>query len=299
MAKPNVKTQVFNPDNVMLSDAKEGTIPGKYNQLILDDVMANSIVMQLGKYEQMDDQTKEFQYFLEGPGAYWVGEGQKIQTSKAKWATVKMVSYKLAVILPVSREYLNYKMSNFFEVMKPRIAEAFYKKFDEAVILNKDNPFHQSIATSVEAAGNKVEGKLDYDGVIALEDVLLQHDLEANAFISKAQNRTALRSALDPQKNPIYDRGTNTLDGLPVIDFKSMDKGKIIAGDFNKLFYGIPYNMTYRISEDAQLSTLVNEDGTPVNLFEQELLALRATMDVGMLIVKDEAFGMLEEPEGA
>ena len=51
--------------------------------------------------------------------------------------------------------------------------------------------------------------------------------------------------------------------------------------------------MNYKISEEAQLSTLTNEDGTPVNLYEQELVALRVTMDVGFMIVKDEAFAKL------
>lgn len=60
------------------------------------------------------------------------------------------------------------------------------------------------------------------------------------------------------------------------------------------MFYGIPFNISFKISEDAQLSTLKNEDGTPVNLFEQELVALRATMDVGFMIVKDAAFGKIE-----
>ena len=38
--------------------------------------------MQLAKYEEMNGKEKEFEYFAKGPGAYWVGEGEKIQTSK-------------------------------------------------------------------------------------------------------------------------------------------------------------------------------------------------------------------------
>lgn len=60
---------------------------------------------------------------------------------------------KLGVILPVSREYLNYKLSDFFEEMQPKIAEAFYKKFDAAALLNKENPFPQSLDGSVISAG--------------------------------------------------------------------------------------------------------------------------------------------------
>ena len=50
------------------------------------------------------------------------------------------------------------------------------------------------------------------------------------------------------------------------------------------MFYGIPYNMSYKISEEAQLSTIQNEDGSPVNLYEQELIALRVTMDVAFTL---------------
>lgn len=60
------------------------------------------------------------------------------------------------------------------------------------------------------------------------------------------------------------------------------------------MYYGIPFGMSYKIDESAQLSTLKNADGTPVNLFEQELAALRVTMDVAFMIVKDEAFVKLE-----
>ena len=63
----------------------------------------------------MDSKEKKFEYFAKGPGAYGVGEGEKIRTSKAQWLQVKMVAKKLGVIIPCSREFLHYKMSDFFE----------------------------------------------------------------------------------------------------------------------------------------------------------------------------------------
>lgn len=73
-----------------------------------------------------------------------------------------------------------------------------------------------------------------------------------------------------------------------------MDKGNLYTGDFDYLRYGIPFNINFKISEEAQLSTLTNEDGTPVNLYEQELVALRATMDIGFMVIKDEAFAKIQ-----
>lgn len=290
--------QTWNPDNVTVFEHKDGTIPDKYNELILKDVMEGSKVMQLAKYEEMDSKEKEFEYFAKGPGAYWVGEGEKIKTSKPQWLTAKMVAKKLGVIVPCSRELLSYKVSDFFDKMKPKIAEAFYKKFDDAVILNADNPFPQSLEESVMESGNSISTGLTYDNILALEDILSDGDFDVNAFISTKKNRSTLRNVQKIENGVVvetlYDRANNTLDGYPVVDLKSLEKGTLYAGDFDYMYYGIPYGMSYKISEEAQLSTLTNEDGTPVNLFEQELVALRVTMDVAFMIVKDTAFAKLE-----
>lgn len=296
--------QTFTPDHVKLYEQPDGTIPKQYNQLILKEIMENSKMMQLAKYEEMKGKEKEFQYFAEGPGAYWVNETEKIKTSTAKWLTVKMVAKKLGVIVLVSREYLQYERAQFFNEMRPKIAEAFYKKIDAATILNKENPFPQSIEQSVVAASNVVSGNLDYDTIIVLQDKLEENDFEANAFISTRKNRKSLREAAKQIGNVtefIYDRSGNKLDGLPVVDLKTVEKGHIYTGDFDHMFYGIPYAMNYKISEEAQLSTITNEDGSPVNLFEQEMFAMRVTMDIGFMLVKDGAFAKIEPsstPEG-
>lgn len=299
----DVKPQVFNPDHVMMHEHKEGELLNDFNQPILLDILQNSKIMQLGKYEDMGGKSeKEFTYWADKPGAYWVGEGQKIRTTKPSLVSAKMRSHKLGVIVVASREFLNYTYSQFFEAMKPQIAEQFYKKFDEAGLLNVDNPFAQSVEQSVKTSGNTVNGEINLDNVLKLEDKLLEHDVEANAFLSKTQNRTALRGVRDENTNEsYYDRSSNTLDGLPVVDLKSdeIKKGDLYAGDFNKMFYGIPYNMSYKISEDGQLSTVQNKDGSPVNLFEQELIALRVTMDVAFHIADDNAFAKLSAGSGS
>ena len=294
--------QTFNPDHVKVYENKDGSIPQKYNELILKEVIDGSQVTKLAKYEQMDGKEKTFEYFAEAPGAYWVGETEKIKTSTAKWLTCKMEAKKLGVIMPVSREYLHYSMSNFFEVMKPKIAEAFYKKFDEAVLLNVNNPFSQSLEQSVTESKQIITGDLDYKNIIALEDAIADEDYDLNAFISTKQNNSLLRDGTKNIENGVitetlYDRKGSTLDGYPVVDLRSphMEKGTLYAGDFGYMYYGIPYGMAYKISEEAQLSTITNEDGSPINLYEQEMMALRVTMDIAFMIIKDNAFAKIEK----
>ncbi|EAE4828474.1 TPA_asm: phage major capsid protein [Listeria monocytogenes] len=293
----------FDPENVMLYEKIAGEIPSEYNKLVLEEVMQNSKVMQLAKYEEMKGKEKSFEYFAEGPGAYWVGEGEKIETTKAKMLQVKMEAKKLATIVVVSREYLNYKMSDFFTEMQSKIAEALYKKFDEAAILGVDNPFAQSIQKSVTTTDKIIKNAINYDSILELGDLVLEEDIEPNAFISKAQNRSALRGAIKTENGvaiSLFDKSNNTIDGLPAVNLKSaeMEKGTLFTGDFDHMRYGIPFNIKYSISEEAQLSTIKNPDNSPVNLFEQELIAMRVTMDVGLMIIKDEAFAKLEAPAG-
>lgn len=294
----DVKRQTFNPDNVMMNEVKEGEILGNFNEAIMLDVAQGSKIMQLGKYQEMTGKEKEFTFWADKPGAYWVGEGRKIQTSKPSLVTAKMVARKLGVIVVASREYLEYTYRDFFNAMKPQIVEAFQKKFDEAGILNVDNPFENSIEQAVVKAGNVVEGAINYENVMKLDELLNDEDLEVNAYISKSANVSALRQVVDAQNNPVYDNTNKVLDGKPVVTLKSTDmkKGDVYAGDFDKVFYGVPYPIHFKIDESAQLSTIENEDGTAVNLFEQELFALRATMDVAVLIADDNAFSKLEAP---
>lgn len=295
----------FTPDNVVMHNAKSGEIPAEQGTLILKDVMSNSVMMKLAKYEPMTKQKKTFNYLSKGVGAYWVGEGEIIQTSKPQWLTATMEAKKLAVIVPVSREFLKYTMTDFFTAVRPLIAEAFYKKFDEATILGADNPFLQSIQKSATDSAHIVEGDLNSDKFFELTDAVHDAGFDVNAFISKKQNKSLLRNIVDGYKqvdntitDPVrlYDRGANTLDGAPVVDLDSteMKKGELYAGNFDFARYGIPFNLNYSISEEAQLSSLVGEDGKPVNLFERELIAIRATMDVAFMVLKDDAFAKIE-----
>jgi HK97 family phage major capsid protein len=298
----------FNPDNVLLQDYKTGAIPEEQGTLILRDTMSNSVMMQLAQYEEMTKQKKTFQYLAEGVGAYWVGEGEVIQTSKPQWLSATMEAKKLAVIVPVSREFLQYSVTDFFTQVRPLIAEAFYKKFDEATILNEDNPFIQSLQESVTDAGHIVTGDINGDNFFALTDFVNDAGFDVNGFISKTQNRSLLRRVVDgftqedgTITDPVrlYNRNNNTLDGQAVADLDStnMEKGELFAGNFNYARYGIPYNLNYSISEEAQLSSIVDGDGNPVNLWERELMAIRATMDVGFMVLKDDAFAKIE-PNG-
>lgn len=288
--------QTFDPEKVLVSEKKDGKFYGKFTDIIMKEVAENSLVMQLGRYIEMDGkQEKKFVIQTDGVSAYWVNETEKIKTDKPQLIEATLVAKKLGIILVASREALNYTWQRFFDEMKPQIVDAFYKKIDEAGLLGLENPFANSVTKVATDSGAVIQGPINYENILKLEEKLYENDIEPNAFVSKVQNRPALREARDGDKKTIYDKANNTLDGIIVADMKSkqIKKGDLIAGNFDHLVYGVPYNITYKISEEGQISTMKNSDDTPINLFEQEMIAIRATMDIGVLVIKDKAFAKL------
>ena len=289
--------QEFTPDNVTMLESLQGGVPVQQGTLIIQDVMANSAVMQVAQYEEMTALEKEFDVFLGGIGAYWVAEGERIQTSKPQWTKVKMVAKKLGVILPVSREYLHYKQRDFFEKMRPLVSRAFYTKFDSAVLLNLDNPYTQSVTESIAESGNGISGDITIANMDAMVGNLNDAGYEPTAYVSKVVNNSILKSLVRDDSGLLTRISDGTqIDGVPVVNVNrdvQLDKGTLLGGDWNMLRYGIPYNMSYKISEDATLTTIVDADGHPLNLFERELVALRVTMDIGMMIISDDAFASI------
>lgn len=300
-----VTNATFDPDNVLLSDAPTGEVPEEQGTIILKKVVDDSLVSKLGKYEPMNALRKQFGYMAKGPGAYWVNEGEKIQTSKAEWLQMEMEAHKLGVIIPVSNEFLKFTVTDFFNQVKPLIAEAFQTKFDQAVLFGTDSPFPKGISVfeRAEAAGNVITASANtYTDINDLMALVEDADLEPQAIATTRSFTKNLRGALDGMNLPIWndarDGATERALGLPVVygNRKSWDKDKAtaIVGDFDNLIYGIPQTLEYSISTDATISTIVGEDGAPINLFERDLIALKATMYVAFLTVQEECFAVLK-----
>jgi len=301
-----VNIHQFDASNVLLQNAVSGEIPSEQATLVLKEFMKNSAVTQLAKYEPMTKPKKKFTYLAEGPGAYWVSETERIQTSKATWLTAEMETKKLAVILPVSKEFYRYTVPAFFNEIRPAIAEAFYIAFDQAALFGVNSPFKAgtSVFDRITTAGNTVQieslGSL-YDELNGVIGLIEDGDGDPNGFTTIKKFRQKLRGVKDTTGNPIFNDArqgvTSQVLGLPIgyADAKSWDQTKahVLAGDWKYARYGILQNIEYKISEDATLTTITDVQGNPFNLFERDMFALRATMHVGFMTLKDEAFAAL------
>lgn len=284
-----------------LKDELSGFVPVEQATEIMKDVARGSSVLRLSKVTEMESDTKKYPVMTEGPGAYWVGEGERIQTSKAGWIYPELKAKKLAVIIPVTKEKLNDTVINVFEELKEPIAEAFYKAFDAACLFGTNSPFASNVMKCIENSGNKVElgtngdGKLDLDVSDAMA-LVEEEGYDVNGFAAKNGIKNSLRKLRDANGNQLYVEGVNGKEFYSEpIEFSrngawDKTKAEIIGADWDKSLVGIRQGIEYEILKEATLEGTVDADGKPISLAEQDMIAIKATMRPAYLPIKDEAF---------
>lgn len=285
----------------VLKDQLEGFVPKEQAKDIMKGVARGSSILRLSTVKSMKSDTEKFPVMADGPGAFWVGEGERIQTTKAGWIYPEMVAKKIAVIIPVTKEKLKDTTINVFEELKPLIAEAFYKAIDAACLFGTNSPFAKNIFKSAVTAENYIiDGTstldLDVSDVMALiEDA----GLDVNGFAANNGIKNRLRKLRDSNGNQLFVNGVDQKEFYnEPIEFSrngawDKTKAEIIAADWSKSLVGIRDGLEYEILKEATLQGTVDTDGKPISLAEQDLIAIKATMRIGFLPIKDEAFAIL------
>lgn len=286
-----------------LKDELEGSVPEEIAKEIIKDVARGSVILRLAKTVEMAGEKKKVPVMTDGVGAYWVGEGQRIKTSKPTWIFPELVAKKLAVIIPTTKEKFEDSIFDVFAELKEPIAEAFYAAIDAAALFGTDSPFTTNIVQSATNSENLIvrgtNGSLDLDmsDVMALVE---ESSTDVNGFAAHYGIKNDLRKLRDTNGNALFvpDTNQNELYSNP-IDFSrngawDRSKAEIIAGDWNKILVGIRDGIEYEILKEATLQGTLDEDGKPISLAEQDLIAIKATMRIGLLVVKDDAFAVLQ-----
>ena len=309
MNKKGLKNFKFNlqfhaTDTAFLKDNLTGFVPVEQATEIMKDVARGSSILRLSKVESMESDTKKIPVMTDGPGAYWVGESARIQTSVATWIFPVMNAKKLAVIIPVTKEKLNDTTINVFAELRPAIAEAFYTAIDAACLFGTNSPFAKNILGVATTAGNTVAletngaGKLDLDisDVMALiEDA----GFDVNGFAAHYGIKNSLRKLRDENGAPLFAAGTNQTElynnPIEFVRNGAWDKTKaeLIAANWNYSLVGIRQGIEYEILREATLQSVTMSDGKPLSLSENDMIAIKATMRIGFLPIKDEAFAAL------
>ena len=285
-----------------LKDNLTGFVPTPTAAEIIQDVTRGSSILRLSKVQPMESETVKIPVMVSGPGAYWVGETERIQTSVAQWIFPELVAKKIGVIVPVSKEKLNDSTINVFATVQPYIAEAFYKAIDAACLFGTNSPFAKNIyevaktASAVIKEGTNTKLDLDISDVMALVESA-GHD--ANGFAAGYDLKNSLRKLRDGNGNQLYVAGVDeeTLYSQP-IEFSrngawDKTKARAIAADWKYSVVGIRDQIQYEVLKEATLQSVTMGDDKPLSLAENDMVAIKATMRIGFLPVKENAFAVL------
>jgi HK97 family phage major capsid protein len=289
-----------------LKDELQGFVPVEQAGEIMKGIARGSSILRLSKVEPMTSETKKIPVMTEGAGAYWVGEGERIKTSKAQWIFPELVAKKLAVIIPVTKEKLNDTTIDVFNELKATIAEAFYTSIDAACLFGTGSPFTKNILKSATDGGNVIvdgTSTLDLDVSDAMS-LIEDAGLDVNGFAAHYGIKNRLRKLRDKNGNQLFVNGIDQKEFYDSpIEFSrngawDKTKAELIAADWSKSLVGIREGIEYEILKEATLQGTVDADGKPISLAEQDMIAIKATMRLGFLPVKDEAFAILKTKVG-
>ena len=285
-----------------MKDELQGFVPSEQAAEIIKKVARGSSVMRLSKLENMTSETKKFPVMTSGAGAYWVGEGERISTSGVTWIFPEVKAKKLAVIIPVTKEKLEDTTIDVFTELQDSIAEAFYQAFDKAAIFGQNSPFATSILGGIDSVGAEVVDNSSVNLDLSASDVMAKVEdagYEVDGWAASIGLKNRLRKLRDSSGAPIYVDGTDQTElynqPIEFVRNGAWDKEKAlaIAGEWKYSIVGVRDGISYEILKEATLQGTLDADGKPLSLAEQDMVAIKATMRIGYLCVKPEAFAAL------
>lgn len=277
-------------DTGFLKDNLTGTVPVEIAKEIIQNVISQASILKVCKLENMTSDTMDLPYLTASGSASWVKEGEMIETTVPTFSYPRLKAEKMAIIVPITREKINDSIVAVMGIVQQAIADAFANAIDKAMIFGTDSPFDTNLITSIGTQKITTTAKLDSDlsNTMALvEDNKL---ICGNLLMGNSQKKV-----LRELSNNVLNKGAITLNSayeVPIEYVRNWDDTKALAitGDFTKAIIGTREGIEYRVLDQA---TITSADGTTINLAQQDMIAIKATMRLGFVVAEPKAFSMV------
>lgn len=270
-------------------------LPAEVSDVILSKVQESSKVMSLARQMPLPGRGAAINVLLSDPTAAWAGETEAKAVSNPTVATKILRGYTLAVIVPFSNQFRRDEAA-LYDAIVEKLPDALGRKFDETVFFGNapGSDFDTLANVTAQSLASDV-----YQGLVAADTDIALHGGISNGYIFSAQGKGLLLGAVDTTKRPIFTYDATSRDIPRVLGqrtevtkaaFKSGNPSTIgFAGDWNQAVWGMVDGVKISFSEDA---TLKLADNSEINLFQQNMFAVRAEIEVGFRALTD-AFNAL------
>lgn len=260
------------------------TLPGEVSSEILQKTQESSAVMALARSIKLPGLGTTIPIITGDPEAAWVGETEKKPVKRGTLATKVMQPYTLAVIVPFSNQFRRDVPALYDELVK-RLPLALAQKFDATVFGGVTVP--GSNFDTLKGCTAQEIGTNAYQGLVAADADISDHNGILNGWVLSPKGKAALLNAVDTTGRPLFLN--NVAEGaVPMIlGAKTLQsKGAYVsgtpevvgfAGDWTQAVYGTVEGVQIAIADQATL----DDGGTPINLFQQNMFAVRAEIEVG------------------
>ena len=267
------------------------TLPTSVSSMILQKTQEDSAIMKLATKIDLPGNGLAIPVITSDPTAAWVDETDEKPVSNPGLSTKTMRGYKLAVIEPFSNQFRR-DYGALFDALIARLPRILAEKFDNTVFGGSAAPgsdFDTFSGITAQSLASDV-----YGGLVAADTDVSLHGGMINGYAIRPQMRGILLSALDKNDRPLFINNV-TEGAIPRIlgqptyvtkgAFVSGSPSVVgIAGDWSKAMYGVVEGVDISFADQA---TLTLADNSTINLFQRNMFAVRAEIEIGFRADKD------------
>lgn len=259
-------------------------LPSAVSNEIWQKTQENSAIMAMARQIQLPGMGVTIPIITGDPEAAWVNETEAKPVKRSSLSTKQMSAYTLAVIVPFSNQFRR-DLPALYNALVERLPLALAKKFDATVFGNGDAP-GSNFDTLKNCTAQEI-GTDAYKGLVAADADIAEHDGILNGWVLAPQGKAILLNAVDNNGRPLFVN--NVADGaVPMIlgSRTRQSKGAYVdgspavvgfAGDWTQAVYGTVEGVKIDISDQATLT----DGSSTINLFQQNMFAVRAEIEVG------------------
>lgn len=278
-------------------------LPVDISKEILAKAQESSAIMSLARKVTLPGRGAAIPVITADPEAAWVGETGSKPVANPGLATKILRAYKLAVIVPFSNEFKRDLGSLYGELVN-RLPNALGKKFDQTVFgigAKPGSDFDNFAAVTVQEIGTNA-----YDGLVAAKSDIAVNGGQVNGFAISPQGEGVLLLQKDTTGRPIFidsisEGSVPTILGAKTkITKAAYDSAHDIvgfAGDWTQALWGTVEGVQISISEEATLTYTENDETKTINLWQQNMFAVRAEIEVGFRADTSVFNGLKATPE--
>ena len=285
------------------------SLPTEISSEIIQKTTEQSAIMRLARRITLPGRGVTIPMITGEPTAEWVAETGMKPVSNPSVSQKVMQAYKLAVIETFSKEFTR-DLKALYDALVERMPYALAYAFDKTVIGALEKPgenFDNFAACTAQSIIATTDASV-YDGLVAADTDIATAGYMLNGFALSPQARGILLGAVDTTGRPLFvnnvaDGAIPLILGAPTFVNKGMYKAGTagtsgtpavvgVAGDWTPAMYGTVEGVQIDVNDKGVVTVGSGTSASQVNLWQQNMVAVRAEIEIGVRAVAD-AFNLL------